>query len=175
MSEWMRAFQVNVFGTLLCCRAVLPVMVQRDRGKIINVTSATLARGSRSHRYRYLAAYFSSKVAVTQLTESLSYQLAGKNIQVNAMHPLGNTRGLEETYNRLNALGEWSESYQEATGRRPDLIQRSGELAVFLASDVSEGLSGRVIRVTDEFADLPPRIPEIMASDAYTLRRVDLD
>jgi NAD(P)-dependent dehydrogenase (short-subunit alcohol dehydrogenase family) len=174
VSEWIRTFQVNVFGTFFCCRAVLPVMLRQGRGKIINVTSATRALGDPAHIYRYLAAYFSSKVAVTQLTESLSYQLAGTNIQVNAMHPSGLARGVEEAWNRLNALGEW-EPYEEVTSRRPDLIQRSADLAVFLASDASGSLGGRIIRVNDDFSSLPPRIPEIMASDAYTLRRVELE
>ena len=52
-------------------------------------------------------------------------------------------------------------------------VQRSGELAVFLASEASGSLSGRVLMVFDDFTNLPPRIPEIMASDAYTLRRVE--
>ena len=39
VSEFTRTFQVNVFGTFLCCRAVLPVMLLKNRGKIINVTS----------------------------------------------------------------------------------------------------------------------------------------
>ena len=173
VSAWMRTFQVNIVGPVLCCQAVLPVIRHQDRGKIINVTSATLARGQPPHRFRYLAAYFASKVALTQLTESLSYQLGGENIQVNAMHPLGNTGGLEEAWNRLHALGEWTESFQEGTRSRPDLIQRSAALAVFLASDASGSLSGRVIKVTDDFASLPPRIPEIMASEVYTLRRVE--
>ena len=110
VAEWIHTFQVNVFGTFFCCRAVLPVMVQQGRGKIINVTSGTLARGNPAHRLRYLAAYLASKAAVTQLTEFLSYQVADTHIQVNAMHPLGHTRGLEEAWNRLHELGE-SASY----------------------------------------------------------------
>jgi len=54
-------------------------------------------------------------------------------------------------------------------------IDQAVELAVFLASDASGELSGRLISaVADDFANLPPRIPEIMASDAYTIRRVEL-
>jgi 3-oxoacyl-[acyl-carrier protein] reductase len=53
-------------------------------------------------------------------------------------------------------------------------IDDCAELAVFLASDASGGLNGRLISaVTDEFRTLSPKIPAIMASDAYTLRRVD--
>ena len=55
-------------------------------------------------------------------------------------------------------------------------IDRAAELAVFLASDDSGKLSGRLINaVADDFENLAPRIPEIMASDAFILRKVGLD
>ena len=54
-------------------------------------------------------------------------------------------------------------------------LQMVHDAGVFLASDASGELSGRLISaVADDFANLPPRIPEIMASDAYTIRRVEL-
>ncbi len=57
-----------------------------------------------------------------------------------------------------------------------DPVEPTAELAVLLASDASAGLSGRLIHAArDDFASLPPRIQEIIASDAYTLRRVPLD
>jgi NAD(P)-dependent dehydrogenase (short-subunit alcohol dehydrogenase family) len=176
VSQWMRPFQVNLFGTFLCCRAVLPVMLQQDRGKIINVTSGTNYTDAAPYRwpppqYGYMAAYLSSKVALTQLTESLSYQLVGKNIQVNAMHPSGRTSMVEEAKDRRQARGEETGYPPRPVGVEP--LQRSGELAVFLASEASGSLSGRVLMVFDDFTNLPPRIPEIMASDAYTLRRVE--
>jgi 3-oxoacyl-[acyl-carrier protein] reductase len=52
-------------------------------------------------------------------------------------------------------------------------MERATALAVFLASEASGGLSGRCLEAVDDFLHLPPRIPEIMASDAYTLRRVE--
>ncbi len=56
-----------------------------------------------------------------------------------------------------------------------DPRERSAELAVFLASDASGTLSGRVISYADDFHTLSSRIQSIMASDAYTLRRVELE
>ena len=54
-------------------------------------------------------------------------------------------------------------------------IERAAELAVWLAGDTSANLSGRLIHaVTDDFTNLASRISDVMASDAYTLRRVDL-
>ena len=55
-------------------------------------------------------------------------------------------------------------------------IERAADLAVFFASDDSGKLSGRLISaVADDFDNLPPRIPEIMASDAFIVRKVELD
>ena len=177
VSEWTRTFQVNVFGTFICCRAVLPVMLQKNRGKIINVTSGFNFTEAAPYswppsRFCYMVAYMSSKAAVTTLTELLSYQVADKNIQVNALFPVGPSRMGEEA--RRHRIGL-------ETGSLPpypvsdDPTQRSAELALFLASDTPEGLSGRLFLVFDDFANLTPRIPEIMASDAYTLRRVELE
>ncbi len=174
VSEWIRTFQVNVFGTYFCCRAVLPVMLQQDRGKIINLWGGGIGLFAPP----CMSAYFSSKAAVVSLTEALSAELDGKNIQINSMSPgVVRTRSMEEAMESAEAQGDprlLALFRQLLAGG--DSIERAAELAVFLASDASGSLSGRHIHaVRDDFANLPPLIPEIMASDAYTLRRVELD
>ena len=158
--------------TFLCCPAVLPVMLRQNRGKIINVTSSVGTQGRTIRPVRHMAAYASSKAAITQLTEFLSEQLVSKNIQVNAMTAGGNTRMLEELLDHSREIDdtEMFEYTQQVIAADP--IEPSAALAVFLASEDSGDLSGRVIRRQDDFRN---RIPEIMASDAYTLRRVELD
>ena len=65
---------------------------------------------------------------------------------------------------------------QRVTSGSGASIDRAAELAVFLASDASGQMTGRLISaVTDDFHNLPARIPEIMASDAFTIRRIELD
>lgn len=174
VSSWIQTIQVNLTGTYLCCRAVMPVMLWQNRGKIINVTSGARAPGGYYRAARHLAAYMSSKAAITRLTEVLSHQLAGKNIQVNAMSPGGNTRAFEELLDHAKQIGDIELFELAQRGSTADARERSAELAVFLASDASGDLNGRVIHVSDDFNNLPPRIPEIMTSDAYTLRRVEL-
>ena len=100
-TDWMQTLQVNLFGTYLCSRTVLPVMLRNDVGKIVNVTSCPSAfMGDTPYKpaskYRHFTAYTSSKAGQIQLTENLAYQLAGRNIQVNAMQPAGQTKGLQE-------------------------------------------------------------------------------
>ena len=168
ISEWIRTIEVNLIGVFLCCRAVLPVMLSHNRGKIINLSGV----GGRN-----LTAYGSSKAALEYLTEALSRELEVKNIQVNAMAPGSiHTRMWEETLDAAIAVGdteliEWGQRVTSGGGAS---MERAAELAVFLASDASGSMSGRLLRaVTDDFANLPPRIPDIMASDTYTLRRVE--
>ena len=168
VSNWIRTIHVNLIGVYLCCRAVLPAMLSKDRGKIINLSGGG---------WRNLSAYSASKAAVVYLTEILSMELKDKNIQVNAMSPGSiHTRMWEETRDDAAALGdtELFESGQRVIGGGGASMERAVDLAVFLASDDSGGLSGRLIHsMTDDFASLPPRIPDIMASDTYTLRRVE--
>jgi NAD(P)-dependent dehydrogenase (short-subunit alcohol dehydrogenase family) len=172
LTAWMQTIQVNLIGTYLCCRAVLPMM-QQHRGKIINLSGA-----GASNAWRHLSAYGASKVAVVRLTETLALELEGRNIQVNALGPGSiHTQMWEELRDRAHAAGD-AQLYalgQRVTSGGGASLERAAALAVFLASDASGALSGRLISaVTDDFPNLPTQIPRIMASDALTLRRVDL-
>ena len=168
VSHWVQTIQLNVIGVFLCCKAVLPTMLARDRGKIINMSGV----GG-----RLMSSYGASKAALVDITETLYLELEGRNIQVNAMAP-GSIHTLmwEETRDAAAAIGdkellEWG---RRVTSGRGASMQRAADLAVFLASNASGSLSGRLLQaVTDDFDILPPLIPEIMGSDAYMRRRVE--
>ena len=170
VDSWIRTIQVNLVGTYLCCRAVIPIMAEGDGGRIINLSGS----GATSAPY-HLSAYGSSKAAIIRLTEILSLELADKNIQVNALGPGSiHTNMWEEITDGAQASGD-TQLYEfglQVTGGGGASIERAAELAVWLASDASSGLSGRLIHaVMDDFPSLTPEIPAIMASDLYTLRR----
>jgi len=173
VDAWVRTIQVNLIGTYLCCRAVLPIMRQHNRGKIINLSGA-----GATNAWRHLSAYGASKVAVVRLTETLALELEDTNIQVNALGPGSiHTQMWEELRDSAQTVGD-AQLYaigQRVTSGAGASLERAAALAVFLASDASGPLSGRLISaVTDDFPNLPAQLQRIMASDALTLRRVDL-
>jgi 3-oxoacyl-[acyl-carrier protein] reductase len=103
VSSWMRTFQVNVFGVFLSCRAVLPVMLQQNRGKIINMTGGGVGLVA---GMAYRTAYHASKAAIIRLTEDLPLELVGSNIQVNVMGPGSHrTRMVDEMWEGVAAAG----------------------------------------------------------------------
>ncbi len=162
---WVRTIQVNLIGVYLCCRAVLPAMLERNRGKIINMSGGGSLRGAAD-----MSAYGSTKAAVVRLTECLAIELAQTDICVNAIAP-----GTIQT----QMLAEIQEVYDAAGVEMPSggwgSLQRAADLALFLASADSGNLSGRLLSaIWDDYSKLTDRIPEIMESDIYQLRRVDL-
>jgi 3-hydroxybutyrate dehydrogenase len=157
-------------------------MLQQNRGKIINLTGGGVGLVSgTAHR----TAYNASKAAIIRLTEDLPLELAGENIQVNVMGPGSHrTRLVEEMLEGVAAAGvtqRFEEVRQQmfeqvvakfGTSAAVSMEQATG-LAVFLGSDASGNLSGRCFEAFDDVLGLPPKISEIMASDTYTLRRVE--
>ena len=174
VADWMNTVTVNLTGTFLVCRAVIPVMLEQSGGKIINLSGA-----GATNAWSNMSAYCSSKAAVVRFTEVLAQELDGQDITVNALGP-----GSVHT-------SMWDKMTEEAGQAGADFIHQLGlrvtsgggasidecaELAVWLASDESGTLTGRLISAaTDDFRSLPPRIAEIMTGDAYTLRRVGLE
>ena len=141
--EWERAVRVNLFGSVLCCRAVLPHFRANGYGKIIQ-----LSGGGATSPLPRLSAYAASKAAVVRFAETLAEELDGTGIDVNAIAPGAlNTRLLDQV---LEAGPERvGESFyaraleQQASGGTP--LDLAARLAVFLASAASDGITGKLI------------------------------
>jgi len=81
-AEWDHCMAVNVRGTWLCCRAVVPTMKRQRSGKIVNTSSATVPSGVPGFLH-----YVSSKAAIVGLTRALARELGEWNIRVNTISP----------------------------------------------------------------------------------------
>jgi NAD(P)-dependent dehydrogenase (short-subunit alcohol dehydrogenase family) len=168
---WAEAVQINLFGTVLCCRAVVPIMLRQGGGKII-----TLSGGGATGPLPNISAYAASKAAVVRFTETLAEELRGSGIDVNSVAPGAlNTRLLDEVLEagpqRVGAQFYERAARQKAEGGAP--LKLGAELVTFLASSDSDGISGRLISaVWDNWRDLPARRERLANSDVYTLRRI---
>lgn len=129
-ANWDFLFNVNVRTTLLCCRAVIPRMLEQRSGRIINIASRDGLEGKANY-----AAYSASKSAVLRLTESLASELKISGINVNCILP-----GTIDTPQNRQAFpaadfGKWV---------APEAI---AEVIMFLASDASRAINGAAIPI----------------------------
>jgi NAD(P)-dependent dehydrogenase (short-subunit alcohol dehydrogenase family) len=169
--EWMRAVAVNLFGPMLCIKAVLPGMMERKQGKIVNLSGGG-ATGPRPN----FGAYAASKAALVRLTETLAMELAPYNIQINALAPGAiNTRMLDQVLAAGELAGAELAQAQRRTERGGASIERAAQLAVFLASADSDGLTGKLVAAPhDDWQTWDAaRIAALNESPWYTLRRID--
>ncbi|HVA26090.1 MAG TPA: SDR family oxidoreductase [Chloroflexota bacterium] len=169
--EWARAVQVNLFGTVLTCRCVVPVMRRQGAGKIVALSGG----GATAPRPRF-SAYAASKAAVVRFVETLAAELEGTSIDVNAVAPGAlNTRMLDA----LLAAGPeaaGAEVHAGALRQRDDggsPFDVATDLIAFLASDESNGISGRLIAARwDDWRRLRELRERLAGSDVFTLRRI---
>jgi NAD(P)-dependent dehydrogenase (short-subunit alcohol dehydrogenase family) len=154
-ADWWHVFEVNVLGTYLCCRAVLAGMVERGRGRIINVGSGAAYLPTGPGGGAGLA-YGPSKAALYRFGELLAAQLAGRGVAVFTISP-----GLVRT-----AMTEWLGD--DAPWTPPELAPR---LVRVLASGLADGLAGRYIHAEhDDIRDLIARADEVRERDLNAIR-----
>ncbi len=164
-ANWQEVFETNVIGVMNSCRAVLPRMLERREGKIIVI----VGQGAATPRPRF-AAYSASKAAIVRFVECLAEEVRDDNVQINCMFPgetytsmtdeilhAGERAGIQEIEN--------AEKVQATGGALSD---KQIQLALFLASERSNHLTGKLIYVQDDWKKFEH---DSARPDAYTLRR----
>jgi NAD(P)-dependent dehydrogenase (short-subunit alcohol dehydrogenase family) len=163
--EWWRGVETNLCGPLLCCRAVLPGMIARNRGRIINLASATALAPT-----PYMSAYVCAKAALLRLTDCLASELeaAQAAVSVFAVSPGAVRTQMQEEALASPAGQKWIAPF--FTGMTFGTADRIAALAVCLASGRADVLSGRFFSVGDDVNELVRQAERIRQNNLYSLR-----
>ena len=171
LAEWRRAIDINLFGVLLPCRAVIPHFKQAGRGKIV-----VLSGGGATNPLPNISSYAASKAAAVRLMETLAEELKPFHIDVNAIAPGAlATRLVDEVLaagaEKVGAaFFEKNKQWKEKGATSPDL---GAGLAVYLASAESDGITGKLLSAQwDPWKTLQEHREELAKSDIYCLRRI---
>jgi len=167
-ADWWRVVEVNLKGVVLCAHAVLPGMIARRRGRIVNVGSYAGVRPEVPN-----TAYSVSKTGVLRFSEGLALETRPYGVSVFAISPghvhtamtdrqwqsVPESERVESVAPTANPTTDWSP---------PELAAR---LVVYLASGQADGLSGRFIHArADDVLEMVQRVEEIEQNSLYTLR-----
>ena len=171
LNEWRRAIDINLFGVLLPCRAVIPHFKKSGCGKIV-----VLSGGGATNPLPNISSYAAGKAAVVRLMETLAEELKPHGVDVNAIAPGAlATRLVDEVLaagpDKVGAaFFEKNRQWKEKGATSPDL---GAGLAVYLASAESDGITGRLISAQwDPWRTLHEHREELAKSDIYCLRRI---
>jgi NAD(P)-dependent dehydrogenase (short-subunit alcohol dehydrogenase family) len=170
-ATWVRAIEINLYGSVLPVRALLPHFKQHRYGKIVQ-----LSGGGATSPLPRITAYAAAKAAVVRFAESVALDVKEFGIDVNSIAPGAlATRMMDELiaagpdavgrgfYDRMKAIAD--------EGGTP--LDEGAALAVYLASADSDGITGRLLSAAwDPWQDLQAHRGDLDGSDIYTLRRI---
>ena len=168
---WVRAIEINVYGSILTCRALLAHFKQRRYGKIVQ-----LSGGGATSPLPRMSAYAASKAAIVRFAETLALEVQADGIDVNSVAPGAlNTRMMRELLDAGPAVvGEsFFTRMKKIADEGGTPLERGAALAVFLASAESDGITGKLLSaVWDPWESLPRHKDDLARTDVYTLRRI---
>jgi 3-oxoacyl-[acyl-carrier protein] reductase len=137
--SWNRVIGTNLTGTFLCSRAVVPTMLEKKKGRVINLSSTTAFRGARNGVH-----YAASKAGIIGFTKALALELAPTGITVNAICP-----GLTETAQPRGHMTDkelYAKKDRVPLGRIAQARDIVGPV-LFLASDKAAHITGQTLLV----------------------------
>lgn len=153
--QWMETLRVDLFGTFLAVRQACERM-KRTGGRIV-----VFSGGGATAPRQSFSAYACSKTGVVRLAETAAIEMAQYGIEINALAPGPvATRMLAKTLVAEPAV-------------TPVPATRAAAAAAFLISDLSRGITGKLVAAMhDGWSDWPLHVDELRGSDAFTLRRI---
>lgn len=170
LDEWRRAMEINLYGVLLPCRAVVPHFKKASRGKIV-----VLSGGGATNPLPNISSYAASKAAVVRLGETLAEELKPFHVDVNAIAPGAlATRLVDEVLaagpEKVGAAFFEKNKQWKKKGATP--LELGAKLAVYLASAESDGITGKLISAQWDPWERLHEFKTDLNSDIYALRRI---
>jgi NAD(P)-dependent dehydrogenase (short-subunit alcohol dehydrogenase family) len=170
-AEWVRAIEINLLGSVLCCRAIVGHFKTHRYGKIVQ-----LSGGGATQPLANITAYAASKAAIVRFAESLADETRDFGIDVNSVAPGAlDTRLLDQLLE--NGPGRVGQAFYDrmvslkAKGATP--LGVGAALAVYLGSAASDGITGKLLSAPwDPWETLGEHRAELQRTDVYTLRRI---
>src|ERR1017187_900834 len=164
---WNDTVEINLIGVANACRVALPPMIEKRSGKVILISGGGAAGGP-----PHFTACAASKTAVVRFGENLAAEMGDHNIQVNIIAPGAVYSTMTDEILRAGEDKAGRKEIEDAenvriTGGVP--AEKQIALALFLASQRSNHISGKLIHVNDDWKRFER---ENMKSELYTLRRV---
>jgi 3-oxoacyl-[acyl-carrier protein] reductase len=169
-AEWQAALRVNLLAPVELCRAMVPWMIERGGGKILN-----LSGGGATAPRPYFSAYATAKAALVRFSETLAIEVKDRNIKVNCVAPGAMNTEMNRAVLQAGAEKAGDTEYARAAKLAEEnaLPTRAVELLVFLASAGGDRITGKLISaIWDPWQNFPDHVDELGGSDIYTLRRI---
>lgn len=172
LQQWQETLQVNLLTPVALCKAVLPYMMKQNDGKIINISGG----GATKSRANF-SAYAVSKAGLVRFSETIAEEVKAFNIRVNCIAPgMMNTDMLNQMLTAgVEKIGtkEYAQVLKHKDLADDEIINRAAELCVYLASDKSKGITGKLISAQwDPWQTLSHYLSDLEHSDIYTLGRI---
>ena len=170
LADWRRALDINLYGILLPCRAVIPHFKKAGRGKVV-----VLSGGGATNPLPNISAYAASKAAAVRLMETLAEELKAFHVEVNAIAPGAlATRLVDEVLaagpEKVGAAFYAKNKQWKEKGATP--LELGAKLAVYLASAQSDGITGKLISAQWDPWEKLHEFKADLNSDIYALRRI---
>jgi NAD(P)-dependent dehydrogenase (short-subunit alcohol dehydrogenase family) len=146
---WWHTQEVNVRGPMLCTHAVLPGMIERRRGRIINVSS-----GAAELNTPYFSSYIVSKAALNKMTELLAAETRQYGIAMFAISPGPVRTAMSEAFLTSDEAAKWMPWFRPMFAERAVPPERAAQLCLTLASGQADSLTGKFLSITDDLAAL---------------------
>lgn len=163
-ADWWRCQEINVRGPMLCSRAVVPGMMQRRRGRIINLSS-----GAGAQAVPNMGTYALSKAAMMRFSEQLALELGPYGIAVFALRPgVVKTRMVESVRQNVPIVQKYLD---EGRNVPPEA---TADLVEYIAAGKADALSGCVLSVRENWDEMVRRAEEIRREQMYMLRLREL-